>query len=765
MNFFCTPRMHYRSYRHLFKIASASTLLSVGILTNAHAAPVPGGSLDPLSIPKYVTPLVIPPAMPAKTLDPATGIQNYDIEVVQFQQQILPRFDINNLRLGKTTVWGYGATGLPATRSYPAFTVETTRNTGTNVTWRNSLTDSSGNPLPHLFAVDRSLHWANPERLPCLNPSTVTAALTTTVNTNPTDCRPDPIANTTLLQQPYTGPVPTITHVHGAHTSAMSDGYPEAWYLPAGKHCKKNFACTGAKANLLTDRVGNQVTNTFPGYANFSYLNDQPSTTLWYHDHTLGMTRLNVYAGPVGFWLVRDASGGETGLVAGNLPGPAPKVGDTPNKAYFEIPIAIQDRSFNKNGQLFYPDNRAFFEGLTRSQLKIPFIGDTKRPSDIAAIWNPEVFFNVMVVNGASWPSLNVEPQRYRFRLLNGCNSRFLNLSLQALDANGNALGEVPFYQIGSDQGLLPKVVRIVSGEAVALNGDGTEGPLPTTFPVAGDAAALLMSPAERADVIVDFSVLPAGTARVQLLNTAPDSPFGGFPVIPADPSTTGQVMQFVMVANNPVTVDNSTAPRDLKLAAMPAVNPVAQSRQLSLNEEESSSVCVSVSPTGLITYVNLMGAHFNPMDTNNVCFAAGGVSMAPKAALLGRYDPVSATPMPQMWMDPLTQNPTLGATETWELHNFTEDAHPIHVHLVKFRVMDRTPMGATPRDAEPSEQGWKDTVTAYPGEITRLQATFDVPGLYVWHCHILEHEDNEMMIPYCIGDSTLCSHPIAGGI
>ncbi|MBI3776369.1 MAG: hypothetical protein HY273_12620, partial [Gammaproteobacteria bacterium] len=203
-----------------------------------YAAPVPGGSLDPLTIPKYVSALNIPPEMPAKTIDPTTGKKTYDIEVVQFQQQILPRYDINNVRLGRTTVWGYGATGQSSTRTYPAFTLEATRNVESAITWRNNLTDSSGNPLHHLFAVDRSLHWANPERLPCLNPSAINNA-----GSSGTDCRPDPLLNQTKLQEIYPGPVPVVTHVHGAHTSAMSDGYPEAWYLPAGKHCNTQFAC------------------------------------------------------------------------------------------------------------------------------------------------------------------------------------------------------------------------------------------------------------------------------------------------------------------------------------------------------------------------------------------------------------------------------------------------------------------------------------------------------------------------------------------
>ena len=179
-----------------------------------------------------------------------------------------------------------------------------------------------------------------------------------------------------------------------------------------------------------------------PGSAVFQYDNDQRATTMWYHDHTLGMTRLNVYAGPAGFYLLR---GGPDDAVGGTLPGPAPALGDPPGREHFEIPIAIQDRSFTDDGELFYPDNRAYFEGLDPSQLEIPFWATSLRgPSDVAPIWNPEFFGNAIVVNGRTWPKLEVQQRRYRFRLLNGCNSRFLILRLE----NG-----LPFWQIGNEGG------------------------------------------------------------------------------------------------------------------------------------------------------------------------------------------------------------------------------------------------------------------------------------------------------------------------
>jgi len=125
---------------------------------------------------------------------------------------------------------------------------------------------------------------------------------------------------------------------------------------------------------------------------------------------------------------------------------------------------------------------------------------------------------------------------------------------------------------------------------------------------------------------------------------------------------------------------------------------------------------------------------------------------VGPRAALLGIVE-AGGQPVPLGWDDPMSENPALGATEIWELHNFTVDAHPIHIHEVQFQVVDRQPFqGAAARPPERWENGYKDTVIAYPGEITRVKALFDLAGLYVWHCHIVEHEDNEMMRPYRVG-------------
>jgi spore coat protein A len=718
---------------------------------------------------------------------------SYDIAVRQFQQQILPGgiwatlpdCQGQNCNLPATTVWSYGpaadsATGLvaPAASSqfnYPAYTVEAPYNTQVDVRWINDLVDSKGRYLPHLLPVDQTVHWANPP-MQCLN------------GPSRTDCAGK-------SPKAYTGPVPIVTHVHGSHVQPDSDGYPEAWWLPAATNIPGGYATSGT---LFDDVTGTNPGNL--GYADFSYDNDQPATTLWYHDHTLGMTRNNVYAGPAGFWLIRGGPNDGGTDVSDNsaavFPGPAPTTegvldlnvpGSAGRNMIREIPIVIQDRSFNTDGSLFYPADRAFFEGLTPQQLKIQFIPQDQ--SDVLPIWNPEAFFNVMVVNGVSWPQLDVAQASYRFRLLNGCNSRFLNLALVVVSSSdSNLVGtEVPFYQIGAEQGFLPNVVRIQTGEqTIIVPGPAADIPVATN-PLRG----LLMGLAERADVIVDFSGLPDGTV-VQMTNTAPDEPFGGFPptpndpdYAPADPSTTGQVMRFVVnqgLNGASPTDGNTTAMADLALNAEGPLGGPDNTRQVSLNERESEAICVPVDP---ITGEFVLDRRGNLRQIRNVkpgpnfaadCAAAGGAPFGPTEALLGTVSGsgASATGNALKWTDTtgastpipvtlndgtqvtvnVTENPTLGSTEDWEMYNFTADAHPIHLHLVRFQVTGRTSFDGSPGSqggVQPGEDGYKDTVISYPDEITTIRATFDIPGLYVWHCHIVEHEDNEMMRPYIV--------------
>ncbi|GAA2376005.1 multicopper oxidase [Catellatospora methionotrophica] len=599
------------------------------------------GTLDPATIPKYTTPLAVPSVMPPAHRGEG-GVARYLIGIRQFRQQILPS------DLPETTVWGYGDVSRPGTFRTPSDTIEAHVDRPVRVTWVNDLVDSYGDFRPHLLPVDPTLHWANPPG---------------------GDAGRDSRPTFTSTPGPYRGPVPLITHLHGGHTHEESDGYPEAWYLPKARNIPAGYATVGT----FYDEFGAEFEQRNgvawkPGTATFQYTNDQRASTLWYHDHTLGVTRVNVYAGLAGFYLLR---GGKSDLPPGVLPGPAPQLGDKPGTRYYEIPVVVQDRSFNADGSLFYPASRAFADDAG------PYIPEGPFPP----IWNPEFFADTIMVNGNTWPDLEVEPRRYRLRLLNGCNGRVLIMKV-ATDplAPRPAPVALPIWQIGNDGGFLPKPAKLQE---------------------------LRMGPAERADVIVDFTGLREGT-ELYLINEGPDEPYNGT-FNPSDPATTGQVMRFTV--GRLTGKDRSTPPEDLDLPFIKPIGPADNTRRLSLDEELGHEQSIEL--------------------------------------LLGTVDEHGHA-MPMHWDHPITEDPKLNATEIWELHNFSVDAHPIHLHLVQFEILGRGVDGKTP--PEPGERGTKDTVIALPGEITRVKAKFDLAGQYVWHCHLLEHEDNEMMRPYRVG-------------
>ena len=727
---------------------SNSVLLIAGSLVLGFPDPVPGPSpsgaqpqistakqkhrrtggaisvLDPYKIPKYGIGLVIPGVMKHNE----EGRNRYDIAIREFKQQILPGgqwcdYGLNCAAIDSahgdrgypaTTVWSYGPqddpvpTVAPDLRwnakgrrdrpisqfNYPAFTMETIAHKKVHVKWVNELVEINhrngrpyriGDPrrehLRHLLPVDQTLHWANPSQECFFYADKGGPGPRRRVYR--TDCAGrDP--------EPYEGPVPLVTHVHGSHVDPSSDGYPEAWWLPKYSNTQYNeigrpFA---TKGKFFDDATGENPGDL--GYARFEYRNDQAATTLWFHDHSLGITRLNVYAGPAAFWLIRGGPYGQVfkgGRHRGDdrgkkrraiLPGPAPKAGQSAAALNIgrlrdeirEIPILIQDRTFLKNGELFYPGNRAFFETLnhpgskegksqfaikklkklnkkcpdenencritvpgsdeftnrigalkTRGRGSFPLAPPseaspvTNHPKDLFVgsmmppIWNTEAFFNTMVVNGVVWPKLEVAPAQYRFRFLNGANARTLNMSLLVLDkAKGMTCetavaalwdaktsepmkpgpDERSIFQIGSDGGFLQKVVEIQTGKTASLPGNGRAGKFKTTpYAIQG----LLMAPAERADTIVDFSDLEDGT-ELCLVNTAPDSPFGGFGKgdPPADPKLTGQVMKFIVNSDLLVPRDSrTTSPHRLRPAFKPKLRKTNNDVvTISLNERAS---------------------------------------------------------------------------------------------------------------------------------------------------------------------------------
>jgi FtsP/CotA-like multicopper oxidase with cupredoxin domain len=318
----------------------------------------------------------------------------------------------------------------------------------------------------------------------------------------------------------------------------------------------------------------------------------------------------------------------------------------------------------------------------------------------VSPIWNPEFFGNMLMVNGNTWPFQRVEQRRYRLRFLNGCQSRFLILDFSHIPG-------VEVWQIGNEGGFLAAPVNLT-----ATNGN-----------------RLLLGLAERADLIVDFTNVPVGSHI--LGNVGPDEPFGGgvpgedFPV--ADPASTGQVMQFRVVPA--AAADPTTPPQFLILPAITRLTG-GTARPLALLEKASDFV--------------------------------GDV---PVEAQLGIVNP-DGTLSPKEWAAPITENPAVNTTEVWEYYNATADAHPMHIHEVAFQVVNRQNLAldengeviqpvqltGTPTPPESWENGWKDTVIAYPGQVTRLRLRFVNAGQFVWHCHIVEHEDNEMMRPYRIG-------------
>lgn len=419
--------------------------------------------------------------------------------------------------------------------------------------------------------------------------------------------------------------VRTVVHRHGGLQPGEFDGHPDAWFTP-GQAEFGTMAPPSYRTNVHT------------------FDNLQDPTTLWYHDHAGGVTRLNVYAGLAGFYLIRSDE--EDAL---NLP-----------KGTREIPLAIQDRTFNADGSLYYPS-------VGRWPKNHP-------------VWVKHFFGDTAVVNGKAFPYLEVDPVRYRFRLLNGCNSRLLNLKL----SNGQS-----FYQIGTDSGLLASPVRI---------------------------GGLDMDPGERADIVIDFRGRQGQTIRV--VNTERN-----------DGADLPEIMEFRV--RSATVADTSSLPSTLR--SLPAPDPSLA-----------------------VTTRDVTMEHLTDVSGDPIAFL-----------LDGKYRHEGITEIAQA-----------GTYEIWRVVNLLDETHPIHLHLSDFRVLDRQAINSKPyHDAlmawregtgpkpvlesflrgrrqgpKKFEQGNKDTVQSHADSVTRLLVKFgEYTGDSVWHCHILEHEDNDMMRPLVV--------------
>ena len=389
--------------------------------------------------------------------------------------------------------------------------------------------------------------------------------------------------------------VRTVVHLHGGRTPAESDGYPEDWFVP-----------------------GESATCYYP--------NEQEAATLYYHDHAMGITRLNAAAGLMGFYLLRDSVEEQLGLPKGR----------------YEIPLALFDRSFHADGRLFYPVS--------------------VKPE---APWVSEYYGSAILVNGKIFPYHEVEPCLYRLRLLNSSNGSYYRLSFSP-EARVSAEA-LPFHQIGTEQGLLAAPAEM---------------------------DVLILGPGERADVVVDFR---AHAGKEVVLRT-----------------DVAIVLQFRVSASQ--SAGPGTVPSTLRAVERLEEASAVRARALTLADYQNR--------LGRSSVMLLNGMH---------------------------------------WHQPVTEKPVVNTTEIWSFVNLTDDTHPIHLHMVRFKVLDRRPFDLSvyqltgkivytgaPVRLSANETGWKDTVRVDPMTVTRILVRFEgYTGRYVWHCHLLEHEDNEMMRPY----------------
>jgi FtsP/CotA-like multicopper oxidase with cupredoxin domain len=775
-------------------LKATGILLGVFLAGTAGASTlVPQTALPGGCIPQFAVPMpVFGPAGPIPRVN-ALGHRDITVTMQEIEQSVLPTdtskynpqyFDPfsqtylncpDGLTVQKTRVWAYGIsdskTGQKlAPANWPAVTVQARRFIPTTVTFKNKL-PKFGEPITingvkttglvqGLVTVDQTIDWADPLGQAALNgcnmfPQDPTNVFTINPNLNP------------YCNTPYQDSPPAVAHLHGAEASSFVDGGPLAWFTPDGHKGRDYYTRY----------------NAGPGAAVYKYDNFQEPGTLWFHDHVMGQTRTNVYSGMAAFYFLTDPR-----TQPRALPGGA-----------FEIEMAIQDRQFDTNGQLFFPDGSSS-----------PLPGAAQCGSGLAGdpclngpppnplnhpFWNPEFVGDVAIVNGAPWPVLHVAPARYRLHLLDGSNARMYNLDF----------GAAPVYVIAQDDSYLDKPVKV---------------------------GKVFIAPGERNDVIVDFSKLAGQTITVT--NDAPiPFPGGLFPVphtdpatgltLPADQPQMASIMQFVV--DKPLLLpDVSCDPAQgrcgrpfpmVKLTdgngnVAPGVK-IDKKRQLILKEFEG--------PGGpLMVMVN-------------------------NSQFMGSASPgIDATVFP----DGITEVPQQGSIEEWEIINLTMDAHPMHTHLAQFQILNRQPfdldgtmgsgiaggyLGAwnaafgtdptmaplftgctvgqfcpgygpplpyqvpnaddalggnpaigdkavpsfllgTPQPPPPQEAGWKDTAKAHPGEVMRILIRFtptSIPNFrnfsfkglnlypfdptkgpgYVWHCHIVDHEDQDMMRPY----------------
>jgi len=541
--------------------------------------------------------------------------------------RMIPRRLRLHSELPPSDVWTYGG-------HFPGPTIEVRRGQALRVEWVNDLPTRTRYPVTAVTAPDPPA-GGPPDQIPQNVPGRSGGRINTAVE----------------ALSPW-----TVVHLHGGRTSAIYDGWTE------------NGSLSGQ--TMVAD-----------------YANDQRAMTIWYHDHAMGITRFNVYAGLAGLWVIRDAEEDALGL---------------PSGAY-EIPLLIQDRNLDTAQ-----------DGALTGRLLHKVEDGTM-----------ELFGPFTLVNGTLWPHLPVEARQYRLRLLNGSNSRTYRLLL--LDEAGHPVMDA-MRQIGTDGGLL--------GRPVALPPDG-----------------LTLASAERADVIVDFRAFRG--QRPRLVNTA-GAPFDGAPsaVTPGQPDPANrlpypEVMEFRV----------SSRRSDDSFALPKRLGPFRRLTRERLPAGHVERLVALVEDDGMLTLREL-----DPVAPGDERPGEPMIDMRDDRGVTTRYRTVAI-----YFEDTTNWFVAYGSTEVWKILNLSEDTHPFHVHLVQFQALSRDRYDTSSFDSasggtaapvtfqgrgtlDANETGWKDTIRVNPGDMVAIAATFDgFTGRYMYHCHLLEHEDHDMMRPFVV--------------
>ncbi len=756
--------------------SAAALLFAFALLSSTTALGFPNGQtpFPGSNVPQFAQPLPLLSVQPGGTIN--TIVSNntsfkspLELRMCEFDAKVLPTGTFKKGVQPLTRVWGYiPGTSCPTTPqdTYLGPVLVNIRGTPTTIRYTNALpTVDKTRVLAYKYSTDQTLHWADPrggEPNMCHMMSGDPPQLYVGIPAFGSECSLNFGESPRGVFNPVG--IPAVPHLHGGEVPPVLDGGPDAWFTSDGKMKGHDYY-----TNPKVKAAGNQAV--------YSYPNSQQASPIWFHDHTLGATRLNVYAGIAGGYYILDPA--QEAYAQQIKMRPVTEV----------IPLILQDRQFDVNGQLCFPAD--FPGGLN---------GPATNPQH--PYWIPEFLGDVIVINGKAWPFLNVEPRRYRILFLNGSNARTYEMFLT------NPVTKVmgpSIWTIGNDGGFLDFPALVDPNAATPAQNH------------------LVIMPGERYEVIVDFTQFAGQTLILKNVAKAP-YPAG---VAPSG-TTTGQMMQF-RVSAAPVTDTTYDPTSGIALRAAPLVRlsdpvagtvaagvNVAKTRELTLNEVALDTPQTTIDPVTGVTMTYPGG----PVEilVNNSMWAGKPRSDFTAVTINGITEYISETPQE-------------GDTELWEIVNTTMDAHPIHTHLATFQIVNRQaydtksflaaygaafpgtgqstcPAGVycpafgpplnydpalnplsggkyggnpdvTPylqdggKPPNPDEVGWKDTVLALPGTVTRFLVRFAptdtavnaIAGYpfspndgtngsvsnshgYVWHCHIIDHEDNEMMRP-----------------